>query len=173
MRDGPGRRLVKGIARLVQAIDLGLARTWLRLRGEPRFLLEGPCSSCGACCEHPTVQLPRLLFHLRSYRWALESWHRVVNGFELERADRRSHALVFRCTHFDPETRRCDSYASRPLMCRDYPRPLLFHARPDLFPACTHRTVYRHAAGLERALEAQDLPPEQLRALKRGLGLEE
>ncbi len=173
MQDDPLRRLVKACARLVQATDLGLVRLLLRSRGEPRYLLGGACSSCGACCEHPTVQLPLLLFHLRSYRWVLAAWHRVVNGFDLERVDRRARALVFRCTHLDATTRACDSYASRPLMCRDYPRPLLYHARPEFFPDCTHRAVYRHGDGLDRALRERDLPPEQLRELRRRLNLEE
>ena len=172
MRDGPLRCLVKPVARWVQGADLALGRLVLRLEGEPLYRLEGACSGCGSCCEHPTVLLPRVLFRLRSYRSLLVAWHRWVNGLELELADRRSGALVFRCTHFDPATRACDSYASRPTMCRDYPRPLLYQAAPELFPACTHRVVYRHAARLEQALEDQDLPPEQLAELRRRLGLD-
>jgi Fe-S-cluster containining protein len=171
MRDGSLRLGIKVVARMIQAVDLWFTRLWLGLRGEPHFLLDGDCSACGACCEHPTVQLPRPLFLLRSYRSLLIAWHRRVNGFVLERADRRLSALVFRCTHFDPATRRCDSYGSRPLMCRDYPRALLFHAVPRLFEDCTHRAVYRHGPELERALEAQGLAPEQLAELRRRLGL--
>jgi Fe-S-cluster containining protein len=172
MIDGPLLRLIKLLARGVQRADLALGRLWLRTQGEPLYRLEGRCSSCGCCCEQPTVQLPGVLFRLRSYRWLLLRWHRVVNGFELERMDRRLHALVFRCTHFDPVGRGCDSYASRPTMCRDYPRPLLYQAVPELFEACTHRAVYRHAARFDEVLREQDLPPEKLEELRRKLGLD-
>jgi Fe-S-cluster containining protein len=172
MVDGPLRRLIKLVARVVQRGDLALGRLWLRLYGEPLYRLEGHCSGCGSCCEHPTVQLPRVLFAFRGYRRLLLLWHRWVNGFELERMDRRAHALVFRCDHFDPDSRGCDSYASRPTMCRDYPRPLLYQAAPELFEACTHRVVYRHAARFEQALREQDLPPEKLEELRRRLGLD-
>jgi Fe-S-cluster containining protein len=171
MRDGLLRRLVKLVARGAQGTDLALGRLWLRLRGEPLYRLEGACSGCGCCCEHPTIQLPRVLFHARSYRGLLLRWHRWINGFELERLDRRIHAIVFRCTHFDPVTRGCDSYSSRPTMCRDYPRPLLYQAAPELFEACTHRVVYRHAARFDAALREQDLPPEKLEELRKRLGL--
>jgi len=172
MRDGLPRRLIKRVARWVQGVDLVLGRRVLRLEGAPLYRLEGACSGCGACCDHPTVLLPRVLFYLRLYRGLLVAWHRHVNGMVLERADRRARALVFRCTHLDPDTQRCDSYDSRPTMCRDYPRPLIYQAAPELFPACTHRVVYRHAARLEAALESQDLPPEKLAELRRKLGLD-
>jgi Fe-S-cluster containining protein len=171
MPDGLLLRLIKLVARGVQRTDLALGRAWLGLQGEPMYRLEGRCSGCGSCCQHPTVQLPRILFHLRSYRRLLLAWHRWVNGFELVRLDQRIHALVFRCSHFDAATGRCDSYATRPTMCRDYPRPLLYQAAPDLFPDCRHRVVYRNAARFDQVLQDQDLPPEQLEELRRKLGL--
>jgi len=173
MKDGLLRRGIKALARQVQRVDLGLGRLALRLQGEPRYQLGGRCVSCGACCERPTVELPRPLFHLRSYRWLLVRWHRWINGFALEQAHRRSHTLVFRCTHFDPATRGCDSYGSRPLMCRDYPRALLYHHPPVFFESCAQRVVYRFAAELDRALLEQDLPPETLAQLCQRLHLEE
>ncbi len=172
MRDGPIRRLIKLLARGVQGVDLGLGRLVLRLRGEQQYRLEGYCSRCGACCEHPTIVLPRYLYLLRSYRWLVLLWHRWVNGLELEAMDRRHCAMVFHCTHFDPDSRSCDSYGSRPTMCRDYPRALLYQAAPELFPGCTHRIVYRHAKAFDQALRDQDLPPEQLEELRRRLGLD-
>lgn len=168
MRDGPLRRAIKALARAAQVVDLRLAR---RLRGAPLFRLEGACTACSACCEAPAVQVPRLLFHLRSWRAVLVFWHRHVNGFVLEHLDRRSHVLVFRCTHLDPTTRRCDSYASRPLMCRDYPRPVLDHTPPELFPTCGFLALPTNAEGLDRALQAQGLAPEHLEELRRRLGI--
>jgi Fe-S-cluster containining protein len=52
-------------------------------------------------------------------------WQRVVNGFELKATHARERTFVFTCTHFDEATRLCDSYGSRPGLCRDYPRATL------------------------------------------------
>jgi len=171
MRDGPIRRWVKGCARVAQALDLGLTRLWARRRGEPFFALEGTCRACGACCVEPVVELPALLARLRSWRWALAAWHRCVNGFSLLRVERHGRLLVFTCGHLDPRSRRCDSYASRPLMCRDYPRALLHQVQPEPLPGCGHRFTWRRAADLERALAEQRLPPERLAELRRKLGI--
>ncbi|RME27954.1 MAG: YkgJ family cysteine cluster protein [Deltaproteobacteria bacterium] len=104
-------------------------------------------------------------------------WQRRVNGFELVEADRRGRALVFHCTHFDPHTRRCDSYHSRPFMCRDYPRALLDQAWPDLFEGCGFRIIAADADRQRRALSDAalsdaGLSEEQQAELRRRMRLE-
>jgi Fe-S-cluster containining protein len=50
-------------------------------------------------------------------------------------------SFFYECRHFDPETRRCTNYDSRPPACRDYP----LYGAPSLDPAkaipeaCTYR----------------------------------
>ncbi len=100
-------------------------------------------------------------------------WQRVVNGFEFLRTELGSRVVVFRCTHYEPTTKRCDSYESRPLLCRDYPLEHTFDAMPQLFDECSLRMVDKRAAVLLRSLEAQGLPPERLAELKRKLFLVE
>ena len=99
------------------------------------------------------------------------AWQKHVNGFELVRRERETRALVFRCTHFDRATRTCDSYDSRPGMCRDYPRLLLWQPHPELLPGCGYRAVAPNAAGLKRSLDELDLTPEQRKKLDKGLRL--
>jgi Fe-S-cluster containining protein len=101
------------------------------------------------------------------------AWQRHVNGFELQGRDVPGRSYVFRCTHFDPATRSCDSYDSRPGMCRDYPRALLWQPRPEMLVGCGYRPVAPNAAALRRALQAQDLTEEQRERLARGLFLDE
>lgn len=100
----------------------------------------------------------------------------MVNGFELVEADRQARAFVFRCTHFDWQTRRCDSYATRPAMCRDYPRVLLDQPWPELFEGCGFRVraadAERQAAILDQALAQGGLDAEQAAELRRKLRLE-
>jgi uncharacterized protein len=173
MKDGPLRRAVKAVARWHYAVNLGAHRRWRRLRGERPFLLGGACQRCAACCEAPAIVVGRPTWSLRSLRWLFLAWQRRVNGFELVDAIARSRTLVFRCTHFHRETRSCDSYASRPGMCRDYPRLLLWQPDPELLPGCGYRAVAPNAAGLSQALAPLDLSPEQRQTLRRGLHLEE
>jgi hypothetical protein len=100
------------------------------------------------------------------------AWQRHVNGFELVRREADQRAFVFSCTHFDRETRSCDSYDSRPGMCRDYPRLLLWPANPELLPGCGYRAIAPNANGLREALADLDLTPEQREKLRKGLRLD-
>ncbi|MFN7952045.1 MAG: YkgJ family cysteine cluster protein [bacterium] len=172
MRDGPGRRALKALARGVFRVDLALVRGWRRVRREDRWQLGGACVKSGHCCEAPAMRVGRAVWFLPSARRLFLAWQRRVNGFELIGEEPAARVFVFRCTHFDTTTRACDSYASRPGMCRDYPRALLDGAWPDFFPACGYRAVARNAAAFSRSLESQKLPPEKLAELKKRLHLE-
>ena len=169
MRDGPGRRAVKAVALLAYRFDLAVFRAVERLRGETAYRLAGACQSCAACCEEPAIQVGRVVWFSRTARTLFLAWHRRVNGFELSRRDRAARTFYFRCTHFDPQTRRCDSYESRPGMCRDYPRALLHQPNPELFPGCGYRVVAGNAERLSAALDRQLMSDEQRRAIKRRL----
>lgn len=154
MKDGWLRRAVKATVRGMWTVELG----WRRgLSSAPRWALTGTCNGCGACCERPTITVGRLIWRWPTPRRLFLAWQRGVNGFvEPERlAD--SRAFAFRCTHYDPQTRLCDSYGSRPWMCRDYPRVLLDQPWPELFEACSHGLEDRESSGLAAALAETDL----------------
>jgi len=114
----------------------------------------------------------RLTWYLPTLRRAWLGWHRLVNGFELLETDRATRTFTFRCTHFDPATRLCDSYASRPGLCRDYPRALLAQPWPRLFEGCGYRPVALDADGLREALEQTELDPAARAELRRRLKLD-
>jgi hypothetical protein len=173
VRDGAVRRVVKAVARAHYAVELCVHRALRRVRGERPHALGGECRLCARCCEAPAIQAGRLTWSLRSLRAGFLWWQRVVNGFELVEARSRARLFVFRCAHFDPVKRRCDSYASRPGMCRDYPRLLLWQPDPELLPGCGYRAVAPNATGLRRALADQPLTPEQRERLHRELRLHE
>ncbi|HVG61919.1 MAG TPA: YkgJ family cysteine cluster protein [Hyalangium sp.] len=173
MRDGPLRRIIKKLALLRYTIDLGFTRLMLRAQGEPRYRLTGSCNGCGKCCETPTIPVSTPVFRLRSLRWLALTWHRVINGFELIGEDRRQKLFVFRCTHYDPVTKQCDSYDSRPGMCRDYPRNLLYAALPEFLSECSYQAVYKKAEGLRKSLERANLPPEKLAEVLKKLHLDD
>lgn len=173
MKDGLARACVKRIALVCFSFDLAVTRFVLRLRGEPLFELHGACNSCGGCCETPMVRMHAAFFYLRSLRWGILTWHRVVNGLELIREDRKGRTFVFRCLHWDPETKLCDSYATRPGMCRDYPRPLLYSSMPDFLPECGFHALILNADEIRGSLDELGLPAEKRAELERRLRVRE
>jgi hypothetical protein len=173
MRDGPLRRVIKRVALWNFTINVVLQRAWRRGTGggEP-YRLGGECRRCARCCEAPGIQVGHLVWHLPALRAAFLWWQRAVNGFELTGRDAAQRVFVFRCSHFDWATRSCDSYASRPGMCRDYPRALLAQPNPELLPGCGYRPVAANADALAAALARQPLTDGQREKLRKGLFLE-
>ena len=172
MQDGSTRRAVKRGFRALFALEVRGRRVVHRVLRRDRYLLGGSCRGAAKCCEEPSLQVGRIVWYLPTVRRLFLWWQRVVNGFELVRAERRARAFVFRCTHFDREQRRCDSYDSRPGVCRDYPRFLLERPWPDLFTECGHKAVAKDGQALLEVLERQPMSEEQRIALKRRLFLE-
>lgn len=172
MRDGPGRRLLKGIARTLYLGDLRVKRAVLGMSDPPRYRLEGTCQGCGKCCESPSIQVNAVIWYFRPFRSVFVWWQFLVNGFILKDTEREGRALIFSCTHFDPETRQCDSYDSRPGMCRDYPRGLIDQPWPEFFEECTIRPISIEGDTLRLVLENAELTDEQRETLKKKLFLE-
>ena len=172
MRDGVFLRAVKRVALWTFRADLGAHRALRRARGERPWTLGGGCHRSGGCCEAPAIAAGRVTWSLPIARRLFLAWQRRVNGFELVSADAGARVFVFRCSHFDRATRSCDSYDSRPGMCRDYPRNLMWQPSPELLPACGYRAIPPNAAGLGAALEKADLTPEQRATLRKDLRLD-
>jgi Fe-S-cluster containining protein len=172
VKDGAGRRLIKAAALGLFYVDLGVSRGLAWLRGDRPHRLAGQCRGSAECCEEPGIAVSRAVWHVPSLRRLYVWWQETVNGFVLSGELRQGRVLLFRCTHFDWESRRCDSYESRPGMCRDYPRVLLSQPAPRMLPGCGYRPLARNAERLARALEARKLDPQTLARLKRELYLE-
>ncbi len=172
MRDGLLLRVLKRVALWRFGLDLAVHRVIRRARGERPWALRGACERCAACCEAPAIAVGTVTWSVPVARRAFLWWQRRVNGFELVRADEDDRSFVFRCTHFDRATRSCDSYSSRPGMCRDYPRLLLWQANPQLLPGCGYRAAPPNADGLRDAIDRLELSAEQRVKLRKGLRLD-
>jgi uncharacterized protein len=172
VKDGLARRAIKALARWRYFLDLRLARALRHARHGPWFELAGECRRCARCCEAPAIRAHALAFNLPLARRAFLWWQRAVNGFELTSADPAQRLFVFRCTHFDRATRRCDSYGSRPGLCRDYPRALLEQPAPEFLAGCGYRPRAPRASRFLRVLDEVPLTGEQREKLRRGLRLE-
>lgn len=173
MRDGPVRRVLKGLALVLFTINLKATRAIRRARGDVPYRLGGSCGRCAACCEMPGIQIGRLVWYLPTFRWLFLAWHRHVNGFILVDRDIHHRVFLFRCTHFDARERRCDSYDSRPGMCRDYPRSQLWEVNPAFLKGCGYRPVHPKASAFLESLKEENLPEEKLEEVKKRLHLEE
>ena len=169
MRDGVLKGLVKRVARAVYLLEMGARRRALLARGKALYTLSGECRSCAKCCEEPTLLAHPWIVRSAWLRWLFLAWQRHVNGFELVRQEQETGAFVFSCTHFDRHTRRCDSYATRPGMCLDYPRYQLDQPWPELFEECGYRAVAKNADALARAIDGTGLAPDERERLKRRL----
>lgn len=163
--------MVKAIARALFRAEIGARRAIDRRRGRESWILGGDCGGCAKCCEAPSIQVDKITWYLPSARRLFLWWQRVVNGFELTGTEPK-RTFVFKCSHFDPVTRRCDSYDTRPGICRDYPRFLLSEAWPEFFPGCGYRAIARNGKGLASALEKTALSDEEKAELRRKLRLE-
>lgn len=167
------RSAVKSLALGVYNVRLALHRIQKRANGDIRYELGGACVLCAKCCEAPGIQVGFFTWYFPLFQRIFLLWHEHVNGFELLSKSRADRAFIFRCTHFDPVARRCDSYHSRPGMCRDYPRPLMEQANPELFQGCGFRPVARDRVRLLQTLEAQSLSEDQRAKLRKELYLKE
>jgi uncharacterized protein len=173
LKDGPVRIAIKRVGRTLYDVRLALHRAGARSQGRIHYDLGGACIACAKCCDAPGIQVGFLTWHLPLFRRVFLLWHRHVNGFEPIEALRAERAFVFRCTHFDTATRRCDSYHSRPGMCRDYPRVLLEQANPELFDGCGFKAVSKSRASLLQSLEKLPITEDQMKKLRKGLYLDD
>ena len=171
MTDGPLRRAAKLGALLVFKARVGLTRWQSRRLGLSTYELGGSCRGSGMCCERPSIRVAPWVWYLPSARRLFLWWQRIVNQFVLVETRSRDRVFVFRCGHFDPISRECDSYRSRPGMCRDYPRVLLEQADPQFFPQCGFYPLDRNRARWTQILETQELDEEQRSRLEEGLFL--
>ena len=171
MKDDPLRKAIKRIVLMRYEIDLRFTRALRRRNGGKTYRLHGSCNGCGLCCERPTITTNRFFFRIMVIRRLLLAWHRIINGFEYQGEDARTNTFSFRCTHYDPKTRTCDSYESRPGMCRDYPRNLLDGPMPEFFPECSYYAILDGAEQFREALAATDMSPEKRAELEQRLHL--
>jgi uncharacterized protein len=170
VKDGVLRKSIKRIARLFSGLDLRLSR---RFSAPPRYKLKGSCNGCGKCCESPSVQADKLVFHISILKSIFLGWHQWVNGFILKETDARLRLFVFHCTHYNPVSKQCDSYDSRPMMCRDYPVNHTFDAVPQLFDECGFQMVDKNSKALLEQLKKTNLSNEKLLEMKKKLFLDD
>jgi Fe-S-cluster containining protein len=172
MRDGTLRRVVKRLALWCFVANTGVYRAWRGLRGKRLHDLAGSCRLTGQCCEQPAIRVNAWVYFLPTLRRVFLGWQEHVNGFVLTGIERRSRTYLFRCKHFDAATRRCDSYESRPGICRDYPRVLLDQPEPEFFPGCGYRAVVTNARALRQAIKNLGLPRDREEKLLSDLNID-
>jgi Fe-S-cluster containining protein len=171
MQDTFIKKIIKSIARTRYQIDLGITRKIKAMRGEQLYELAGSCNSCGKCCVTPTIKVFLPFFYLKTARWIIIHWHKTINGFEFIGENRKEKYFIFSCTHWQPDTKLCDAYASRPGLCIVYPRNLVDSTNPVFMEGCGFYAIRKNAGTMEKALDKLELSEEKLDELKRKLHL--
>jgi Fe-S-cluster containining protein len=172
MRDEPSFAVLKQALAALWLFELWLRRKVRALGRARHWELSGSCNSCGECCRESSIQVSFVTFRFPLARRLFLFWQRLANGFELVSSEPATRTFVFRCTHFDAQTCRCDIYASRPGMCRDYPRLLLEQGWPELFEKCGYKIRARNAEKMRASIDATSLPEEKKAELRKKLRLE-
>lgn len=142
-----------------------------RRSGFSRWKLAGDCNQCGVCCDRPSIMVDEFTWKVLPVRRAFLWWQRTINGFDVVSVDRPG-LFNFRCQYWDTTARRCTSYATRPGMCRDYPKILLDQSEPEFYPECSYRAVAVNAPRLLRVLNRAPLTDEKRAEMKKKLRLE-
>lgn len=113
----------------------------------------GQCRCCGACCDFPTIAVPRIYFRSPLLIKAVIAWHESWYGFAIDHVNPDSGLIVFTCRHLTSE-RRCDNYDDRPRMCRTYPEIRTWYVKPDFFPTCGFIPVRTAEVEIKREVDA-------------------
>ncbi|OGL41156.1 MAG: hypothetical protein A2161_07545 [Candidatus Schekmanbacteria bacterium RBG_13_48_7] len=169
MKDGIVRKTIKYVALARYMIDLKITRLIKSVGNSQTFHLEGSCNRCGKCCENPAIILSAPFFYLKTNRWLTLKWHKIVNGFEFVGENRKEKCFIFRCTHWNPETKLCDSYETRPGLCRDYPRNQIDSTDPVFMDSCGYYAVRKNAESMGKAIDKLLLSEEKTDKLKQKL----
>jgi Fe-S-cluster containining protein len=172
MRDNFAQKWIKNTIRIYYLGSLWLNRKNLKKKGLPHYQLTGKCEGCGKCCENPGIQVGFLVTYFETCRKVYIFWQKKINGFIFQKQDKENQVLYFTCNHFDKKTRLCDSYDSRPGMCRDYPRNLLYASIPDFFKECGYRPIDKNAEKFKIALDKVDIDETKKKKIKDKLFLE-
>ncbi len=152
-------------------VDVVVTRWIHERRGAILYEIRGECLRCGGCCDTPMLAVGRVLFHSRYLRATYLWWQEKVNGFVFLREEHEGHVFVFRCRHYDRETKLCGCYRTRPGVCRDYPMNLLDSPNPDFIEGCGYYPHYRNADAFKHALDDCEIPPEKRAEIERKLHL--
>lgn len=163
--------MVRRLAALCYRVDTAVTR-WIKDRqGDILYEVRGSCQGCGGCCETPMLAVSRFIYHSHRIRQTYLWWQEKVNGFVLLREEHEGHVFVFRCRHYNRETKHCDCYRSRPGVCRDYPHNLLDSASPEFLESCGYYPHYRNADAFKEALDELELEPAKRAEVERKLHL--
>lgn len=172
MRDNFAQKLIKNSFRTYYLFSLWLNRKRLKRKGLPKYTLIGNCESCGKCCENPAIKIGFLLNNIKFFKYLYNLWQKKINGFIFQKHNQETKVFYFICNHWDSNSKKCDSYDSRPGMCRDYPRNLLYSSIPDFFKECGYKPLDKNAKKFNLALDKISIDEEKKKKIKEKLFLE-
>jgi hypothetical protein len=133
------RRITQLIAVGVIKLDLA-AQGLVRTLAPPKYVLQGDCQRCGACCRSLVGDPPQVIKKSSVLLRTFIAYHRATHRFEAY-ARGPNGEVLFRCGHLQTDN-TCGIYWRRPLVCRTYPVVPSFGI-PKLLPDCSYRIAAR------------------------------
>ncbi len=133
------RRLVQGFAVFLIFLELG-AQWFVKLFARPKYVLQGECQRCGACCRCLVGEPPAYVRNSPLLLKTFIAYQRAAHRFEAY-ARGPNGEVLFRCGHLQADN-TCGIYWRRPLVCRTYPVVPSFGI-PKLLPDCSYTIAAR------------------------------
>ena len=136
---------------IIRKILIKIYRIFEYLNYFPRFLArsifpksykrDGKCNGCGNCCVDVGIQVGSYLINNRYLLKIFLFSQEYFNGFVLKSIHKEENIILFKCLHFNNETRKCMNYNYRSLMCQKYPPINTFIKKPEFLEGCGYFPV--------------------------------
>ncbi len=124
---------LRTILRFFRDID-GICTWIVRSVFKPKYQVTGQCLKRGICCHNIGVYLHKSILNRPILKHLVIGWYAFVYNFEVKGESPEAQVVVFRCRYL--KNNRCSIYYKRPYICRQYPYPLRFFAKPSFLPGC-------------------------------------
>lgn len=89
-----------------------------------KYLRNGSCKGCGACCTHIYVKHQKGVVKTEEEFKKLQLLHPFYSYLQIIGEDETG--LFFECTKLNPDTKHCTIHKMRPAICRRYPQEEIF-----------------------------------------------
>ena len=102
-----------------------------------KYLREGKCLRCGACCTRIFVRHQKNIIKDEQEFLSLKYLHPFYSYLKITGKD--ENGLIFECQNFDKEKHICKIHKTRPAICRKYPDEFIFSMGACLSDECGYK----------------------------------
>lgn len=99
-----------------------------------KYFRSGSCAQCGRCCVKIHIRHGKDIVKKAEDFEKLKDEHLFYKNLAIMGEDEAG--LIFECTKFDKETKKCTDHKNRPIICRKYPMEEIYEIGGDLSDNC-------------------------------------